>query len=85
MDLPLPLMSGVLAKPLKEGINMTMKYSNAKCIKAEGNSPFVAGNDYRIFHSSEEDRAEIGQSISYGLTAQLEHISANCHLVFTIQ
>ncbi|MDN0096214.1 hypothetical protein [Yersinia rohdei] len=64
---------------------MTMKYSTAKCVKAEGKSPFVAGQMYQIFHGSEEDRAEIGQNISYGLTAQLEHISANCHLAFIIQ
>lgn len=63
---------------------MTMKYSTAKCIKSEGKSPFIAGNNYKIFHGSEEDRAEIGQKVSYGLTAQLEHISADCHLTFVI-
>ncbi|ABS48515.1 MULTISPECIES: hypothetical protein [Yersinia pseudotuberculosis complex] len=62
-----------------------MKYSTAKCVKSEGKSPFVAGQMYQIFHGSDDDRAEIGQSISYGLTAQFEHISKDCHLAFEIQ
>lgn len=63
---------------------MTMKYSIAKCIKADGKSPFEVGSNYSIFHGSDDDYAEeCGKS--YGLTAQFEHFSDDCKLAFSIQ
>ncbi|HEM7186217.1 TPA: hypothetical protein U2I61_000659 [Providencia rettgeri] len=62
---------------------MAMKYSKAKCTKSEGKSPFVVGEIYRIFHSTDEDVAEV-DSFSYGLTNNLEHNGKNCKLTFSI-
>ncbi|HFU4527692.1 TPA: hypothetical protein ACJCWB_000494 [Yersinia enterocolitica] len=74
----------VLAKPLIEGIKMTMKYSTVKCTKSTNAANFAEGKSYRMFHASHDDVIETTDGRAFGITAQLEHATSHGSFQFQL-